>query len=344
MNISSNSVIIKIKITKMETSVKYGKKLVLNILFISIIIPISIFAVTPPPGSPVAINGSLAVKGVNLVNSHGNTTTLKGVSYGWHNWWPRFYNDSTVSTLANEWGASILRAAIGVDPYNAAIQNPNRAVEFASKIIDAAIEQGIYVLVDWHSHKIHTDEASDFFTKIATKYKGIPNVIYEIFNEPEEDSWEDVKKYSEQIIKVIRNIEPNAIIIVGNPHWDQDIHVVADNPITGYTNLMYTVHFYADTHRKSLRDRADYARLKGIPIFVSECAAMNHKGKGKINMKEWNLWREWMDKNNVSWIAWSISDQNETCSMLLPSASSAGSWNDSNLSTWGKIIKSELLK
>lgn len=36
---------------------------------------------------------------------------------------------------------------------------------------------------------------------MATRYKGVPNVIYEVFNEPVEDSWEQVKAYSVEIIK-----------------------------------------------------------------------------------------------------------------------------------------------
>ena len=41
-----------------------------------------------------------------------------------------------------------------------------------------------------------------------------------------------VKAYSVEVIKTIRAIEPNAVILVGCPHWDQDIHLAADDPIT----------------------------------------------------------------------------------------------------------------
>ena len=92
-----------------------------------------------------------------------------------------------------------------------------------------------------------------------------------------EDSWEQVKSYSVEVIKTIRAIEPDAVILVGCPHWDQDIHLAADDPITGYSNIMYTLHFYANTHGQWLRDRADYALGKGLPIFVSECAGMEAK-------------------------------------------------------------------
>ena len=53
------------------------------------------------------------------------------------------------------------------------------------------------------------------------------------------------KTYSAEIIATIRAIDPDNIILVGSPHWDQDIHMVADDPLVNVKNIMYTVHFYA---------------------------------------------------------------------------------------------------
>lgn len=289
-------------------------------------------------------NGHLAVDGTFLVNERGEKVVLKGISYGWHNWWPRFYNASTVEYFAKSWGANVVRAAIGVEPDGAYIQNPQKALECVQAVADAAIDNDIYVIIDWHSHHIRLDEAKEFFRQMATRYKGVPNVIYEIFNEPVDDSWEAVKAYSVEIIKTIRVIEPNAIILVGTPHWDQDVHLAADAPIIGFDNIMYTLHFYANTHKQSLRDRGDYALSKGLPLFVSECAGMEASGDGAINQEEWNAWLEWMQRNSISWAAWSVSDKDESCSMITPSGSSEGNWKDEELNEWAKIVRNDLKK
>lgn len=261
---------------------------------------------------------TLVVNGTYLMNTAGDTVTLHGASYGWHQFWPRFYNDSTVAYLTQDWGAQVLRAAMGVDLDSACyISNPEFGIECVTKVVDAAINNGVYVIIDWHSHNLRQKEAIEFFTKMATRYKGVPNVIYEIYNEPVEDSWEEVKAYSIEVIKAIRSIESNAVILVGCPHWDQDIHLAADNPIEGYKNIMYTVHFYANTHGKWLRDRADYALAKGLPIFVSECAGMEASGDGPLNPVEWQLWLDWMKQHAISWVAWSVSDKDETCSCFI---------------------------
>lgn len=287
---------------------------------------------------------ALVVSGTQLMNTRGDTVVLHGVSYGWHQFWPRFYNASSAEWLVQDWGAQVLRASMGVELEGAYLDNPELGVKCVQTIVDAAIAQRVYVIIDWHSHGIRTEEAKAFFTQMATRYKGVPNVIYEIFNEPVEDSWEAVKAYSEEVIKAIRAVEPDAVILVGCPHWDQDIHLAADNPITRQKNLMYTLHFYAATHGQWLRDRADYALGKGLPIFVSECAGMEASGDGPINPEEWGRWVDWMKQRSISWAAWSISDKDETCSMLLPKASSEGQWADDDVKEWGHIVRAELKK
>ena len=284
-------------------------------------------------------HGWLSVKGTSLTDEKGEILVMKGVSLGWHNWWSQFYNESTITWLQNDWGCNLVRAAIGVEPDGAYVYNSALANNCLDNVVDAAIKNGMYVIVDWHSHNVRTEEAKEFFTRVANKYKDYPNIIYEIFNEPERISWEEVKSYSEELIKTIRAIDKKNIILVGTPHWDQDIHLAADNPIKGYDNIMYTLHFYAATHKKELRDRADYALRKGLPIFVSECAGMEATGNGPIDYQEWNNWVSWMADNNLSWIAWSVSNKNETCSMIKDDSSPVSGWTDSDLKEWGKLIK-----
>jgi endoglucanase len=284
---------------------------------------------------PVKKNGHLKVKGTQLVNEKGQPVVLRGMSYGWHNWWPRFYNAGTVQWLKKDWGCSVVRAAMGVEPDSGYIQQPAWSKSKIKAVIDAAIKEGIYVIVDWHSHNIRQEEAKRFFTEIATEYGKYPNVIYEIFNEPERQSWPDVKAYSIELIKTIRAIDPDNIILVGSPHWDQDVHLAADDPIPGYHNLMYTLHFYAATHKQSLRDRGNYALKKGLPIFISESAGMESSGDGLLNEPEWTEWINWAEQNKLSWVTWSVSDKNETCSVLLPTASSTGNWSTNDLKPSG---------
>lgn len=290
------------------------------------------------PNSTSAL-GQLRVQENQLVDESGNPAVLRGISYGWHNWWPRFYNANTVKTFKNDWNVNVVRAAMGVEPDGGYIHKPDWSVNKIKTVVDAAIAEDIYVIIDWHSHNIRQEEAIGFFSEMAQLYGDKPNVIYEIFNEPEKQSWEEVKAYSIEVIKAIREHDPDNIILVGSPNWCQDIHIVADDPIEGFDNLMYTLHFYAATHKESLRDRGDYALGKGIPLFVSECASMEATGDGPIDHESWNAWVDWMEGNKISWVTWSVSDKNETCSMFVPAASDTGPWSQNDIKPWGQIVR-----
>ncbi len=291
----------------------------------------------------VSVHGQLHVDGIYLKDKNNNTVVLHGMSFGWHNWWPRFYNNGVVKWLHEDWKCSVVRAAMGVEPANGYIDKPEWSTEKIKAVVDAAIQEGIYVIIDWHCHNIRLNEAKKFFTEMAKDYGKYPNVIYEIFNEPDYETWKQVKNYSIEIIKTIRAIDSDNIILVGNPHWDQDINLVADDPIIGFKNIMYTMHFYAATHKQELRDRCDYALKKGIPIFISESAGMEASGDGAIDYDEWNRWIEWAEKNKISWLTWSVADKDETCSVLLPSAKSDGEWKEKDLKESG-IKTRELIR
>lgn len=298
----------------------------------------------------------LRVEGTALMNASGDTVELKGMSFGWNVLWPRFYNAEAVKHVVKDWDAELVRAAIGVeiDDDECRVQNylkdPDFGKQCACTIVDAAIENGVYVLVDWHAHSLHTEAAVEFFTYMATKYKGVPNVIYEIWNEPSykdhinqiDYTWAEIKEYSEIVIAAIRAVEPDAVIVVGTPRWSQNVDDAANDPIEGYDNLMYTLHFYAGTHKEWLREKGDYAISKGLALFVTECGGMNADGQGPIDVESTEAWLEWMDENDISYAFWSISDKEETCSMLLPSAPSEGPWTDTDLRPWGRFVKEQL--
>ncbi|MEJ7663709.1 MAG: glycoside hydrolase family 5 protein [Hymenobacter sp.] len=246
--------------------------------------------VAPAPARPtprvagdqfVQRHGRLRVAGTQLVDQHGNPVMLRGVSFGWHSLWPRFYNEAAVGWLQKDFSCNVVRAAMGIEVGERNYkQDPAFSKAKVEAVVAGAIKAGIYVIIDWHSHNINLPEAKVFFAEMSKKYAKYPNIIYEVFNEPDQESWPEVKAYSEEIIKVIRANDPANIILMGCPHWDQDINLPAADPIKGYANLMYTMHFYAATHGKWLRDRTDAALASGLPVFVSESAGMEASGDG----------------------------------------------------------------
>lgn len=309
-------------------------------LFFSLLLMLSLQAIQAT--KPVKQWGQLQVKGAQLCDHKGQPVVLRGVSLGWHNLWPRFYNKQAVKWLADDWHATVVRAAMGVKIDNNYLENPQFAISCITPVIKSAIKNGLYVIIDWHAHDMYTEEAKDFFGQIARKYGKYPNIIYELYNEPIDDSWESLKTYARTVIAEIRKYDPDNIILMGCPHWDQDIDLVAASPLEGVSNVMYTLHFYAATHKDGLCSKLETAVKGGLPVFVSECAGMEASGDGPLDREEYRKWLETMERNKVSWVNWSISDKDETCSMLLPGAQSTGSWQTGVIKPWGQLVRNTL--
>ena len=131
-------------------------------------------------------HGQLSVKGTQLVDKNKNPIVLRGVSLGWHSIWPRFYNEKTVAWLKKDFYCTIVRAAMGIEigehPY---MKEPDFSKDKIEAVIKGAIKSDIYVIIDWHSHNINLKEAKEYFDEISKKYGKYPNVIYEVFNEPD---------------------------------------------------------------------------------------------------------------------------------------------------------------
>jgi endoglucanase len=284
---------------------------------------------------PVKLHGQLKVQGTQLVDMNNQPVVLNGMSFGWSNFHPRFYTAAAVRWLHKDWRCDVVRAAMGIEPDNGYLKDSATAKRLIRTVVETAIDEGVYVIIDWHSHNINLKEAKDFFKEMATIYGSYPNVIYEIINEPDYETWPEVKKYAEEIISTIRSFDSDNIILVGSPHWDQDVNLPAEDPINGVKNLMYTMHFYAATHKQMLRDKTDAAIAKGLPIFVSESAGMQATGNGPIDYAEWNKWIAWMEAKKISWVTWSVSDKDETCSVLNTTASDYGGWKKNDLKESG---------
>jgi len=215
--------------------------------------------------------------------------------------------------------------------------------------VKAATELGMYVIIDWHilhdlTPQKYKEDAKAFFEEMSSKYKDYDNVIYEICNEPNGGtSWSEIKSYAEEVIPIIRANDPDAIIIVGTPNWSQDVDVAANDPITGYDNIMYAIHFYAATHTDNIRNKAITALNSGLPIFVSEFSICDASGNGAIDYNQAELWFDLITEHNLSYAAWNISNKNETSSLIQSSCNKTSGWTESELSETGVYIRKKIL-
>ena len=289
---------------------------------------------------------ALKVQGTKLVNSSGKTVQLRGISTHGLSWFPEYVNKSAFQYMKSKWKINAVHLAMYTAEYNGYCtgdaSNRKRLEKLIDKGVQYATDAGLYVIIDWHilsdgNPLQYQSQSLAFFKKMAKKYKNHTNVIYEICNEPNGGiSWSSIRKYAEKIISGIRLYDKNAVILVGTPTWSQDVDQAAKNPVSKkYKNIMYSLHFYAATHKGELRAKAEKAIKAGLPLFVSEFGICDASGNGAIDKSEAKRWLSFLDKNKISYIAWNLSNKNESSAFIKSNCTRTTGWTSSNLTEGG---------
>jgi len=290
--------------------------------------------------------GQLRVEGTRMLTADGRPLQLRGISSYGLQFAGKYANEDVLRWLRDDWNMQIWRAALYLSEggYISQRSLKDKVVES----VDAAINLGLYVIIDWHVHldrdpRMYQKYALEFFAEMAQRYGSYPNVLYEICNEPNgrEVTWRDaVKPYAEAVIAEIRKYDPDNIIIVGTPTWSQDVDIAARDPIQG-ENIMYTLHFYAGTHGQELRDKAERAVQKGLALFVTECGTSQATGGGGVYEDKFLEWLSFLNRHQISWVNWSLTNKGEDSGILVMNTDREGKghWTDDQLSQSGKFIR-----
>ena len=293
-----------------------------------------------------SVCGKLSVKGTELVDEQGRPVQLRGVSTHGIGWFPAYVDQNTFRELRNNWNVNVVRLAMYTHENQGYCTDGNQEnlKNIIYRGVQYATDNDLYVIIDWHvlqdqNPNKYLSQAKDFFKLMSEKYKDNNNVIYEICNEPNGGTtWKDVKSYAEEIIPIIRENDKDAIILVGSPEWSQRVDQAAQDPITGYDNIMYTLHFYAGTHKDDLRNRMVKAIEKGLPIFVSEYGICDASGNGALDLDSAAKWVEVMDEHNVSYVCWSMANKNESSALFKSSCSKNCNFEENDLNESGKWL------
>lgn len=302
---------------------------------------------TEPPvtaDTPVAQHGKLSVNGANLVDKNGEVFQLRGMSTHGIAWFPAYVNYESFKTLRDDWNTNCVRIAMYTHENGGYCAGGDK--ENLKKLVKDGVEYatqlGMYVIIDWHilnerSPLKYKDEALKFFKEMSELYKDYDNVIYEICNEPNGTSWQDVSTYANEVIPVIRANDPDSVIIVGTPTWSQDVHTAMSSPLA-YDNIMYALHFYAATHKEWLRDRMADCIKKDFPIFISEFSICDASGNGGIDYYQADEWKKIIEQYDVSYMCWNLANKNETSSVFRSDCKKTSGWTKDDLSDSGKWI------
>ncbi len=211
----------------------------------------------------------IKVDGNRFVNESGETMIFHGVNFSDPDkldragkWTKEHFEE------AKNWGANIVRLPVHPAAWR------NRGAEGYLKLLDLGVqwarELGLYIIIDWHSignlrtekyqsknYNTTKEETYEFWRVMSKKYANEPVVaMYELFNEPTtyngslgEMSWEQWKEMNVEMIGIIRENHPAAIILVAGFNWAYDLTPVKEDPIN-LPGIAYVSHPYPQKREK----------------------------------------------------------------------------------------------
>ena len=290
--------------------------------------------------------GHLQVVDGTLCGKDGKPVMLRGISCYGVSVSVRYITDETFYDISHVIGANVYRMAMytygmGVVGYCTG-GNKEKLEGLMMDGVTYAENNDMYVILDWHilsdgNPNKYIDDAVSFFDHISALCKDRDNVIYEICNEPNGVSWEEIKEFADTVIPVIRENDPDSVIIVGTPDWSQGVDVAADDPLD-YPNLLYTLHFYSATHKQELRDKAQYAIDKGLPIFVTEYGVTASTGNYPYDFEEADIWIDFLEEHGISHVMWNFSKVSESSAAIKASVLKASGLEYDDFSQSGQWL------
>ena len=296
--------------------------------------------------TPYGQHGALHVENGKLTDADGNTVQLYGMSTHGIAWFPQYINYDSFRTLRDDWNTNCIRLAMYTAEYGGycAGGDKEQLKQLVRDGVSYATELGMYVIVDWHilsdcDPNQNKDEAIAFFREMSEAFADNDNVLYEICNEPNSGtSWDSIKSYAEEVIPVIREQKPDAVILVGTPTWSQEIDKAAASTLT-FDNVMYTLHFYAGSHKDDLRNRLETCAQNNLPVFVSEFGMCDASGNGANDFDSTTKWLDLLNKYQISFCCWNLANKDESSSVFKAASTTLSYWTDEDFNESGRWIR-----
>lgn len=296
--------------------------------------------------------GRLQVRNGKLCSESGEPVMLRGVSVNGLVTSESFLNPALFEELARDDGVNLFRLAmytygVGIVGYCTKGDKERHKQDIADGV-ELAKNEDMYVIIDWHilsdgDPNLYVDEAKLFFAEMAEKYSSYNNVLYEICNEPNNVDWPAVKSYAEQVIPVIREKDPDSVIIVGNPDWSKALDDVAADPLE-FDNILYTLHFYSATHGQNYRDMTERLSKQGLPIFASEFGVTAASGGLPRDLESADEWIGLLEQEGISYCLWALSKAPEACSMIRMNSMKYSGYEDADYTDTGRWLLDTLKK
>jgi aryl-phospho-beta-D-glucosidase BglC (GH1 family) len=228
------------------------------------------------------------------------------------------------------WRANIIRLPFNQDW----VLNLDGYVERLDQVIGWGADAGLYTLLDlqWlnaglpyggtnHVPPLPIPESMHLWTLLAHRYRGRPEVLYDLFNEPHDplpddpyplvNAWGDElpgrwvdharwRRWAEVLIDAIRSENPAALVFAGGIEWGYDLRGF---PLQR-EHVVYSTHIY-QARGESWPECFGELSLTH-PVFAGE---WGFEGNREQDIAWGRRVLNYLDELQLGWTAWSWNDR-----------------------------------
>lgn len=330
-----------------------------------------VFAATAVAGAPVvAVAASatdnpklplqLKVVGNKILNSKDEPVTLRGVNTASLEWTSDGQGHilQSVNTAIKDWGVNIIRLPLAQDRwFGKGPEQKDEGVAYRAlvqEIVITCATQDCYIVLDLHwsdcgewgtniaQHSMPDQNSVTFWKDCATAYKNHPAVIFDLYNEPHDVTWDVWLKGGtitdkpntrrggpartfeavgmQKLLDTVRGTGAKNLVIAGGLDWAYDFSGILDGRQLSDpegNGVLYANHAYNNKGHsvETWIKRMEQATAK-LPVIVAEYGGSGGPNRrtsrfgapGSVSSPTGDDWllhvMQALQDHNWSWIAW----------------------------------------
>ena len=208
------------------------------------------------------------------------------------------------------WGANLITIGFSAKPIE---RQDEVYLQALDQMVALAKANGAYTLLAFRTYdpngeqpRIPNTVATTALKTLAERYANDPHVLYGLQVEPHNVAWDDLKRKFVQIIDVMREVNPRALIFVPGTEWSRNISYALTDPIPRL-NLVYKTHPY-DAWPTIRVNYALKAVSEKFPVLLGEFGAGNSMNQDDVI----NL-LDFAEQQGISWTGWIFHEEGCPC-------------------------------
>ena len=320
---------------------------------------------------------TLKVVGTQVVNSKQERVHLRGVNTACLEWTSDGEGHilTTIKTAIQDWHVNLIRLPLSQDRwFGKAPEQKDDGKAYRAlvrEVVDTCAAQNCYILLDLHwsdagewgqqigQHAMPDQNSLLFWKDCAKTYKNQPAVLFDLYNEPHDVSWDiwlhggSVTEHDRQrnftktypaagmqeMLDAVRGTGAKNVVVAGGLDWAYDMSgflagkQLSDPKGNGVIYANHNYPFKGDTFEQWLSKME--AATKQIPVIVSEFGG----GGGRRGGQSGDVWirrvLQALHDHDWDWTAWDLHPQ--------AGPTLISDWNYTPTPNFGAYVKQELV-